>query len=1062
MLLANEWRYLIRQPLTWIACAAMAFMAYLFAQGIGGIDTLADKRLQALHITFLMMSLPLLCGAMTPLIFLRDQINGMSELILVTPQSVFSRCVSRFLMLFFVCAGLLFVGFFIMLFMLSLTYGFEMYLLALTVWDFMFMAVPASAFFCAAACYLTTRFSSNVVIYASFCSFWLMYLVLASMTGSPMLAGSSISSPLLFELMRFLDPFGITALLAHYQPPKLNLFGDLIFYFNRFVYCIFALGLMYHSLNLKPYKAKHVKQQADLIPKRGTAQPLRFVNATPHTMQQLIHLSGASISLLLRQRLNQLILVGWTILMFNEVLSGISYAEPLAVLQPTSLDALNRISDDVLPLMGCFLLLFWSWQLCWRNRQDAMGELISCTPISSVVITISQVIALGSLVVLLMLLTSIASLLAEMVAGSEIQPIQYLTQLGMATLSLTLIASIFTALHTIFRSALVAVSGCIAVLAMKYTPLSGKLGLTHTMWNVASSPLQSADAFWGLEQSVSLYWPFMTFWVLLTVTLIFVASQWSHRTTGYVNHKRWKFSLTSGVLLALTVVTGLNLHNNIITERPLMSSDMREQWRANYELDYANWENIAQPSITDVDAKVDIFPEQGKAKFSLIYTLINRTEQPIDKMLVGHNSATPLDALDLSVAHSSTYDQSLGQYIVSLNKAIQPGEQLQLSTKLTFKQPQHWPAVMHQWVKPSFSYLRGVPLLPIVGFQPQYRLRDELLREEYGLKPLNLLKPSSLFAKPQLSPPSYDWVNVHSIVSTHATQVPLAQGALIKKWQKNQRNYAQYQTNGPIRHALVWLSASQNSIKHQVGSTMLEVFSPTNSDAAQLNMQAMQDTVAWMSTHIAPYRGNRLSLIAIPDVGPTGYALPQIMMINHKVGFRAQPSSQAGFDQRYRRAAHETAHQWFGHDIGNGVLEDSAFLVESLAKYIELVMIEQQYGIDAMQALVDFERQRYKLAVMGSTEQTVALVDATESYDMYSRATLVFAILRQHIGDEIICKALRQLWQQHAYPLEPATSMDFVRLLKAQVDESQQTLVDSMLLGTDINELLGLFIEADK
>jgi ABC-2 type transport system permease protein len=107
-----------------------------------------------------------------------------------------------------------------------------------------------------------------------------------------------------------------------------------------------------------------------------------------------------------------------------------------------------------------------------------------------------------------------------------------------------------------------------------------------------------------------------------------------------------------------------------------------------------------------------------------------------------------------------------------------------------------------------------------------------------------------------------------------------------------------------------------------------------------------------------------------------------------------------------------------------------------------------------MQALVDYERQRYKVDVMRSTEQVKALVDATENYDMYSRATLVFAILRDQLGDEVICQALRLLWQQHAYPNPPATSMDFVRALKSQVNVKQQVLVDELLLGTDIEALL--------
>ena len=117
------------------------------------------------------------------------------------------------------------------------------------------------------------------------------------------------------------------------------------------------------------------------------------------------------------------------------------------------------------------------------------------------------------------------------------------------------------------------------------------------------------------------------------------------------------------------------------------------------------------------------------------------------------------------------------------------------------------------------------------------------------------------------------------------------------------------------------------------------------------------------------------------------------------------------------------------------------------------MLIEQRYGTKAMQALVEYERERYALAVRRSTQPSSALVDATASHDLYSRATLVFAILRQQLGDAVISQALQQLWQQHAYPKNPATSMDFVRALQAQVRPAQQQLIQELLLGTN-NALL--------
>jgi ABC-2 type transport system permease protein len=1054
MLLLNEWRYLNRQPLLWLACIVLPLIAYVFAIGTGSIDTLADKRLQALHMTLLMLSLPLLSGAFAPLVFLRDQNNHMSELILVTPQSPFQRLFARLMLMFSVCAGLLLLSFVIMWFMLSLSFGWHWSLFALTLWDFVFMALPACALFSALASCLAQRFTSSVVIYVTFCAIWLSYIVLASMTGSPMLAGSSIISPWLFASMRLFDPFGITALLVYYQSSDLWLYGDVVFYLNRLAYCLVAAGLFYLSIKLKPYSVAHILPPKDIAPKALKAQTYQFVSQMPDTTQQLLQLIYLDVSTLLKQRLSQIILFGWTLLMFNEILSGINYAEPLSIVNPTSLDALNRISDDVLPLMGSLLILLWSWQLCWRNRRNAMAELIAAAPVRSGILMLSNVIALSSLVLLLMVLTSAACLLAELVAGSELQATQYFIQLSMAALPLILLGAIFTALHTLFRSPLVALAWCVGILVMKFTPLSGTLGISHTMWNIAASPLQPADAFWGLEQSLSVYWPFMCFWILFTFTLLWMAAMWSHRTTSFTNRQRGKLSLGSTALLALTLATGYNLHSNIISEKPLMNSDLREQWRTDYEQKYAEWATISQPVISHIDSQVDIYPQAGVADFSLTYTLENRTEHVIDRLLIGSYASVPIDDLKVSITHRSEYDPQLGQTVVTLSKAMAPGDSLTLWTKLSFKQPQHWPAVMHQMVKPSFSYLRGVPLLPTVGFQPQYQLRDEQLRQEYGLAPLNLDPPSRLFADAKSTQASYDWASMHSIISTNAEQVPLAQGQLVKNWQVNGRNYAEYQTAEPIRQALVWFSLPQHSIKRQSGSTLLAVYSPENSAAADLNMQAMLDTLNWMTNNIAPYRGNTLSLIASPDFGSTGYALPQMIMIDHRVGFRALPAKDAGFDQRYRRAVHETAHQWFGHDLGNGVLEDGAFLVESLAKYIELVLIEQRDGVDAMQAIVDYERQRYKAAITRSTERTKALIDATENHDMYSRATLVFAILRDKLGDDVICQTLRILWQQHAYPKPPATSMDFVRILKSQVNPEQQMLVDELLLGTDIAGLL--------
>lgn len=153
------------------------------------------------------------------------------------------------------------------------------------------------------------------------------------------------------------------------------------------------------------------------------------------------------------------------------------------------------------------------------------------------------------------------------------------------------------------------------------------------------------------------------------------------------------------------------------------------------------------------------------------------------------------------------------------------------------------------------------------------------------------------------------------------------------------------------------------------------------------------------------------------------------------------------FDPRYRRAVHETAHQWFEYGINNGVNEEPSFLNKSLAKYIEIILIEKHYGEKAMLSLIELEQKRYELSQRNNIQVPVALIDANQKHDIHSRATLAFAKLRKTIGDKPIIATLKTLWRQHAYPNTPATSMDFVRALKRHVTSTDHQLIDELFLN---------------
>ena len=1054
MMFRTELALWLRQPLVWIAIILQPAFAFLLAIGTHRDEVIASQQLQMVEMTMLMLSMPIMFGALAPISFLRDQSSNMHELINVTPIPVARRYLTRagviaafattMIVLSIATLSLVVVN------KLDVDYSFFGNSLLL----FSLLGIPSVVFLSALALWVCRGFNSRPVLYVVFALIWLGYMTLASMTGSPMMAGSSVVSEDLLLAMRLLDPYGITPVVVQFQQGSTGFAIDGYLIFNRALYLSLAVVLCYRAVN-KTFtdKAPDSKARTENEPAKTTETQRTFTSITPvinnyASIKQVasFHLSG-----LLRDHLTKLLLLGWTLLIFSESLAGIEFAEARSIIVPTSIDAFNRVAWDVVPIMGTGLLLLWSWQVCWRSKLSGFAELVSASPIPSLSLAFGQYLSLLGILMITTLLIGAGVFGAEVFADSQIMPTHYLTQLAFSFVQMALIAALLIAIHTLCSSQMMAAGIILLMLLVKMSPLTGILNIPHPLWNIAGTPLEAPDLFWGFAGSLSTYLPFTLFWLVCISAIFLWAAHYSHRGAAINPAVSHKVTAPLLVMTLLSISGGLYLHHSIKTERPIMSVSERAKWRANYEKHYKHWSDAAQPSVSALKTQLDIYPDDGFAVFDVSMTLTNHTKQPIKTVLVGGYGAVRYSSIKMKGAALIEHDVPINQYIFALDKPLMPGDNTELRVNITHQRRKLWPAKPHHIIRPQFTYLRGVPMLPKVGFYQGYQLRDNASRLEYGLAEFEQQRPSALFADDLPLNERYDWATLHSVISTQPGHRAITQGELVNEWQENNRHYFEYKTKGPIRNLPAWFSVPYQAVSAQADSIELNVFAKTLGEGTDINLLGMKDTVKWFNQNIKPYNGKRLSMIAIPYIGPTGYALPQLMLINHKVGFRAFPSEQAGFDQRYRRAVHETAHQWFGHDIGNGVLSDRAFLVESLAKYVELVMIENRFGEAAKNALVDYERSRYRYARAKSTGPTEALVDAAENFDQYSRATLVFDKLRTELGDEIIIRSLRGLWQTHGYPAAPATAMDFVRAMQLQATDEQKVIIEQLLLGTDIS-----------
>jgi len=1046
MLFINEWRFCLRQPLVLLSMVLMPIFAFLLGGGAEGGSDNPEIQLQFLHIILLMLVLPILLGALSPLVFLRDTSSNMSELINSTPITHNKRWLLRYGTMVSLLFVLFVVSFTFILVPYTLEFGFSAELFTITILNLLLVVLPSILFTTAFSLWLSIYWKSTMVMYVWIATAGIIYLLLASLAGSPVLAGSVVISESFYNAMLWIDPYGISALLDNIN--SANTYTSVEILTNRLVYILLTVPLVYVALTKKT-KEKTLKKRA-ISPnsvkyiKQSNTKDERAIRLPTSPFIQLIKVSFFT---LLHSRITQIILLVWPMIIFNEVMSGISNTGVLSVISPNSIDALNLVAFDLFSVLGAFVVALWSWFICSRDKSYNIAELIAAAPIANRQLIGAHIIALSLMIVILLLLTFVGSSLAELMSGSEWLFEHYLLQLGLSGLPLFLLGSIFICLHHLCRSSATAGGIVVFIILIKFTPIMTALGMTHTLWNIAGSPLQAPDNFWGYSASISLYLPYMAVWIAACISLVLLAISRSHRGTGL--GKLSIMSLPKSVLMSffVTFIAGLSLHFALVDEKPLTNSAKREAWKVQYETNFAHWQHKAQPAIVHIDSEIDIYPSQEFANFKVSYTLENRTTTPIEQVLIGRYGNYTFGDITLDGAMLVEFDDDLNQGIYQFSKKLMPGEQRVMHAEFSYQQSQFWPHRSHQVVKAEFSYFRANPLLPTIGYQAVHQLDKAQLRAKYKLKEIENLAPSKLFKEEANKTGTYQWASLSTVISTKKGHHAISQGNLISSWNEDQRSFFKFETKQPVRAIPTWLSVPYAALSQITQGTTLNVYSPHKNEAAQITIKAMADTLTWFAQNITPYTGDQLNLIAAPDIGSNGYALPQIILIKNTVGFRARPSKEAGFDQRYRRAVNETAHQWFGHGIGNGVPTDRSFLSESLGKYIELVTIEKHYGNGAMLALVELEQNRYDLSQRNNFQTPVALVDAIQSHDMHSRATLAFAKLRETVGDKPITAALKSLWLQHAYPNTPATSMDFVRALKRHSAAKHHPLINELFLS---------------
>jgi aminopeptidase N len=123
-------------------------------------------------------------------------------------------------------------------------------------------------------------------------------------------------------------------------------------------------------------------------------------------------------------------------------------------------------------------------------------------------------------------------------------------------------------------------------------------------------------------------------------------------------------------------------------------------------------------------------------------------------------------------------------------------------------------------------------------------------------------------------------------------------------------------------------------------------------------------------------------------------------------------------------------------------VEGAGLLVESLATYSALQVVEQALGPDQVQAYLDMMRREYQAP---RSLASPPLLRATDSFLNYRKGPLALYALSRYVGRDNVNLALRRLLDAHPPGHTPrATTLDLYRELEAVTPTQYQPLLHDL------------------
>ncbi|MGA2903790.1 MAG: M1 family aminopeptidase [Candidatus Korobacteraceae bacterium] len=721
------------------------------------------------------------------------------------------------------------------------------------------------------------------------------------------------------------------------------------------------------------------------------------------------------------------------------------------------------------------IIIFSSGELVWRERDAQLNQVMDALPLQRWVLFCSKLFALMLVQVLVALLILAAGLVVQIAQGYyHFELALYFRELflnRLVGLWVLCVLAIFvqTLINNKYLGHFVMVLYLIATLALP------PAGFQDYLYRFAQTPFLIYSDMNGYGPFLAPIFWFRLYWAIAAVLLAIITNllwvrgmESSWRVRMHLAGERFSRATLAGATACVVLLLGVGgyIFYNTHILNPYRTTFKIDEARAQYEKKYRQYWSLPQPRITDVTMQMDIYPEKRSVSAHGTMWLENKTASDIDRIAV---TVQPVDLAPRPVPHiridklsfgggqtALVSDSSLGFYLYKLPAPLPPQGRIQLDFAVQYDNPGF------ENSQPNTDIVRNGTFVndryhPYIGYAPDIELTDDSTRHKHGLEKVRRLPKLDDVAARQYNSGSFDadWINFDATVSTSPDQIAIAPGYLQKEWEQNGRRYFHYKMDAPIMNIYSIQSARYAVRRDRWDGVNLEIYyQPGDEFNLDTMMASMKETLAYCTANFSPFQFHQLRIIEFPRYGTFAESFANAIPFSESIGFITKISKKPdAVNLPFYVTAHETGHQWWGHQVMSSYVEGATSIDETMAQYTALMVMKHHFGPESMQRFLRFELDQY-LRGRGqerNEEYPLYMVDPNQGYIHYNKGAMVMYALQDYIGEDKVNEAIREFMKAHAFKGPPyPTSLELESYFQKVTPPQYQYVFDDLFRNITI------------